>query len=155
MKVANHTLKYGTWAKQFDVSNFQNAITKRIIKKVQDLERAALPVHELEEVCSLGEKGVEAAGGRRPAQGPAPCFLDVSSPYVGHAHRCSRIPEKAAPLEMPGARASKRLSLPSSPRSTTRSFWTWRPLTVWPLCATRMALAYSWSLVRAPWEEAR
>nr|XP_020043995.1 angiotensin-converting enzyme isoform X2 [Castor canadensis] len=49
MKVANHTLKYGTWAKQFDVSNFQNAITKRIIKKVQDLERAALPVHELEE----------------------------------------------------------------------------------------------------------
>ncbi|KAM6175753.1 angiotensin-converting enzyme [Erethizon dorsatum] len=49
MQVANHTLKYGIWAKQFDVSNFQNATTKRIIKKVQDLDRAALPTQELEE----------------------------------------------------------------------------------------------------------
>ncbi|XP_021103199.1 angiotensin-converting enzyme isoform X3 [Heterocephalus glaber] len=49
VEVANHTLKYGTWAKQFDVSNFQNATTKRIIKKVQDLDRAALPTQELEE----------------------------------------------------------------------------------------------------------
>ncbi|KAG3268689.1 angiotensin-converting enzyme isoform X1 [Ictidomys tridecemlineatus] len=47
--VANHTLKYGTWAKRFDVNNFQNASTKRIIKKVQDLDRAALPTKELEE----------------------------------------------------------------------------------------------------------
>ncbi|KAM5150443.1 angiotensin-converting enzyme isoform 2-T2 [Callospermophilus lateralis] len=47
--VANHTLKYGTWAKRFDVNNFQNASTKRIIKKVQDLDRAALPMKELEE----------------------------------------------------------------------------------------------------------
>uniref|UniRef100_H0UWL7 Angiotensin-converting enzyme n=1 Tax=Cavia porcellus TaxID=10141 RepID=H0UWL7_CAVPO len=49
MQMANHTLKYGTWAKQFDVNNFQNATTKRIIKKVQDLDRAALPTQELEE----------------------------------------------------------------------------------------------------------
>ncbi|XP_069883830.1 angiotensin-converting enzyme isoform X2 [Dipodomys merriami] len=49
MQVANHTLKYGTWAKRFDVSHFQNATNKRIIKKVQDLDRAALPVKELEE----------------------------------------------------------------------------------------------------------
>ncbi|KAI6048483.1 angiotensin-converting enzyme isoform X1 [Marmota monax] len=47
--VANHTLKYGTWAKRFDVNNFQNASTKRIIKKVQDLDQAALPMKELEE----------------------------------------------------------------------------------------------------------
>ncbi|XP_015360274.1 angiotensin-converting enzyme isoform X1 [Marmota marmota marmota] len=47
--VANHTLKYGTWAKRFDVNNFQNASTKRIIKKVQDLDRAVLPMKELEE----------------------------------------------------------------------------------------------------------
>ncbi|XP_042639493.1 angiotensin-converting enzyme [Orycteropus afer afer] len=49
MQLANHTLKYGTRAKQFDVTNFQNDTTKRIIKKVQDLERAALPVKELEQ----------------------------------------------------------------------------------------------------------
>uniref|UniRef100_A0A8C6R1G7 Angiotensin-converting enzyme n=1 Tax=Nannospalax galili TaxID=1026970 RepID=A0A8C6R1G7_NANGA len=48
-KVANHTLKYGIWAKQFDVSNFQNSTTKRIIKKVQNLDRAALTPSDLEE----------------------------------------------------------------------------------------------------------
>uniref|UniRef100_A0A8C8ZDT7 Angiotensin-converting enzyme n=1 Tax=Prolemur simus TaxID=1328070 RepID=A0A8C8ZDT7_PROSS len=49
MQIANHTLKWGVRARQFDVNNFQNATTKRIIKKVQDLERAALPAAELEE----------------------------------------------------------------------------------------------------------
>ena len=50
LQMANHTVKYGTWARKFDVTNFQNATMKRIIKKIQDLERAALPVKELEEV---------------------------------------------------------------------------------------------------------
>uniref|UniRef100_A0A2K6G9P4 Angiotensin-converting enzyme n=1 Tax=Propithecus coquereli TaxID=379532 RepID=A0A2K6G9P4_PROCO len=49
MEIANHTLDWGIRARQFDVNNFQNATTKRIIKKVQDLERAALPAAELEE----------------------------------------------------------------------------------------------------------
>ncbi|XP_062936388.1 angiotensin-converting enzyme [Cynocephalus volans] len=49
LQMANHSLKYGNWAKQFDVSNFQNTTTKRIIKKAQDLEQAALPSQELEE----------------------------------------------------------------------------------------------------------
>ncbi|XP_004374294.1 angiotensin-converting enzyme-like isoform X2 [Trichechus manatus latirostris] len=49
LELANHTLKYGTWARQFDVTNFQNTTTKRIIKKVQDLDQAALPVEELEQ----------------------------------------------------------------------------------------------------------
>ena len=35
----------------------------------------------------------------------------------------------------------------SSPCSTTRSCWTWRPLTAWPLCAIAMALVYGSSLV--------
>ncbi|XP_074199548.1 angiotensin-converting enzyme isoform X1 [Camelus bactrianus] len=48
-QMANHTVKYGTWARKFDVTNFQNATVKRMIKKIQDLERAALPVKELEE----------------------------------------------------------------------------------------------------------
>uniref|UniRef100_A0A8C0I3B3 Angiotensin-converting enzyme n=1 Tax=Balaenoptera musculus TaxID=9771 RepID=A0A8C0I3B3_BALMU len=49
VQMANHTVKYGTWARKFDVTNFQNATMKRMIKKIQDLERAALPVKELEE----------------------------------------------------------------------------------------------------------
>ncbi|KAM4843363.1 angiotensin-converting enzyme isoform 1-T1 [Thomomys bottae] len=49
MQMANHTLRYGTWARRFDVSHFQSATTKRIVKKVQDLDRAALPIKELEE----------------------------------------------------------------------------------------------------------
>lgn len=72
MQMANHTLKYGTWAKQFDVNNFQNATTKRIIKKVQDLDRAALPTQELEEVFGLrgaNQSGYQAAGRVGPAQG--------------------------------------------------------------------------------------
>ncbi|XP_064127023.1 angiotensin-converting enzyme isoform X3 [Loxodonta africana] len=49
MQLANHTLRYGTQAKQFDVTNFQNETTKRIMKKVQDLDRAVLPTEELEQ----------------------------------------------------------------------------------------------------------
>ncbi|XP_060242521.1 angiotensin-converting enzyme isoform X2 [Meriones unguiculatus] len=48
-EVANHTLKYGTWAKKFDVGNFQNSTIKRIIRKVQNLDRAVLAPKELEE----------------------------------------------------------------------------------------------------------
>ncbi|EDL34253.1 angiotensin I converting enzyme (peptidyl-dipeptidase A) 1, isoform CRA_a [Mus musculus] len=48
-EVSNHTLKYGTRAKTFDVSNFQNSSIKRIIKKLQNLDRAVLPPKELEE----------------------------------------------------------------------------------------------------------
>uniref|UniRef100_UPI00402B0586 Angiotensin-converting enzyme, soluble form n=1 Tax=Homo sapiens TaxID=9606 RepID=UPI00402B0586 len=49
MQIAQHTLKYGTQARKFDVNQLQNTTIKRIIKKVQDLERAALPAQELEE----------------------------------------------------------------------------------------------------------
>ncbi|XP_012658395.1 angiotensin-converting enzyme isoform X2 [Otolemur garnettii] len=49
LEIANHTLKWGIQARQFDVSTFQNTTTKRVIKKVQDLDRAALPAKELEE----------------------------------------------------------------------------------------------------------
>ncbi|XP_075846496.1 angiotensin-converting enzyme [Microtus pennsylvanicus] len=48
-EVANHTLKYGTLAKKFDVTNFQNSSTQRIIRKVQNMDRAVLPPNELEE----------------------------------------------------------------------------------------------------------
>uniref|UniRef100_A0A8C3WS33 Angiotensin-converting enzyme n=1 Tax=Catagonus wagneri TaxID=51154 RepID=A0A8C3WS33_9CETA len=48
-QMANHTVKYGIWARKFDVANIQNTTLKRMIKKIQDLERAALPLKELEE----------------------------------------------------------------------------------------------------------
>lgn len=60
--MANHTLKYGTLAKKFDVTNFQNSSTQRIIRKVQNMDRAVLPPKELEEVCVHGEQGVGTAG---------------------------------------------------------------------------------------------
>lgn len=65
--MANHTLKFGTWARQFDVTSFQNDSIKRMMKKIQDLERAALPPKELEEVC-----GLWGAGGKDPRSGPGP-----------------------------------------------------------------------------------
>lgn len=45
-----HTLKYGQMARQFDTTDFQDASVKRIIKKLSDIERAALSPAELEEV---------------------------------------------------------------------------------------------------------
>lgn len=59
--MANHTLKYGTRARRFDITYFQNTTMKRMIHKIQDLERAALPVEELEEVCGFGGAGSEGS----------------------------------------------------------------------------------------------
>ncbi|XP_054986975.1 angiotensin-converting enzyme isoform X2 [Sorex araneus] len=52
-QMANHTVKYGLWARQFDVTNFQNASMKRMIKKIQDIDRAALPPEELTEYTQI------------------------------------------------------------------------------------------------------
>lgn len=45
-----HTLKYGQKARQYDTTDFQDGSVKRIITKLSDIERAALPTVELEEV---------------------------------------------------------------------------------------------------------
>lgn len=72
LQMANHTVKYGTWARNFDVTNFQNATSKRMIKKIQDLEQAALPARELEEVCLRGSRECQVLAQRgSPARGPA------------------------------------------------------------------------------------
>lgn len=65
--MANHTVEYGTRARRFDITYFQNTTMKRMIHKIQDLERAALPPPELEEVCGLRGPGVEG-----PRSGPGP-----------------------------------------------------------------------------------
>lgn len=45
-----HTLDYGQKARKYDTTDFQDASVKRIMKKLSDIERAALPTSELEEV---------------------------------------------------------------------------------------------------------
>lgn len=49
--MSEHTLKYGLKAREFDTSDFQDESVKRIIKKLSDIDRAALDKGELEEVC--------------------------------------------------------------------------------------------------------
>ncbi|XP_032891036.1 angiotensin-converting enzyme isoform X3 [Amblyraja radiata] len=53
LKMSNHALKYGLQARQFDYTDFQNAETKRILMKLGNIERAALPVEEVKEYDSV------------------------------------------------------------------------------------------------------
>lgn len=48
--MSEHTLKYGKKAREYDTTDFQDASVKRIINKLSDIDRAALPTQELEEV---------------------------------------------------------------------------------------------------------
>lgn len=45
-----HTLEYGQRARQYDTTDFQDGSVKRVIQKLSDIERAALPTAQLEEV---------------------------------------------------------------------------------------------------------
>lgn len=45
-----HTLEYGKRAREFDTTDFQDSSVKRIIKKLSDIERAALNETDLKEV---------------------------------------------------------------------------------------------------------
>lgn len=74
-QMANHTVEYGSRARLFDITFFQNATLKRMIHKIQDLERAALPTAELEEVGGLGRCGGRTGRGQGvegPRSGPGP-----------------------------------------------------------------------------------
>lgn len=51
--MSNHTLQYGLKARQFDSTDFQDPKVKRILKKLSDIERAALPEEELKEYNQL------------------------------------------------------------------------------------------------------
>ncbi|TKS90014.1 Angiotensin-converting enzyme [Collichthys lucidus] len=53
LEMSAHTLKYGQRARLYDTTDFQDASTKRIIKKLSDIERAALSTEELEEYNNL------------------------------------------------------------------------------------------------------
>ncbi|KAK2820760.1 hypothetical protein Q5P01_023719 [Channa striata] len=53
LEMSNHTLEYGLKARQYDTTDFQDPSVKRIIKKLSDIERAALQPEELKEYNNL------------------------------------------------------------------------------------------------------
>ncbi|XP_053121534.1 angiotensin-converting enzyme isoform X2 [Hemicordylus capensis] len=53
LEMSNHTLKYGIKARQFDSTDFQDSKIQRILKKLSDIERAALPETDLKEYNQL------------------------------------------------------------------------------------------------------
>ncbi|TSK14531.1 Angiotensin-converting enzyme [Bagarius yarrelli] len=53
LEMANHTKTYGLEARKYDTADFQDASVKRILKKLSDLERAALPDAQLREYNDL------------------------------------------------------------------------------------------------------
>uniref|UniRef100_A0A671V3H3 Angiotensin-converting enzyme n=1 Tax=Sparus aurata TaxID=8175 RepID=A0A671V3H3_SPAAU len=53
LEMSAHTLQYGEKARMYDTTDFQDASVKRIIKKLSDIERAALSAAELEEYNTL------------------------------------------------------------------------------------------------------
>lgn len=53
LDMANHTKTYGLQARKYDTTDFQDYSVKRILKKLSDLERAALPDAQLREYNDL------------------------------------------------------------------------------------------------------
>ncbi|XP_062859441.1 angiotensin-converting enzyme [Trichomycterus rosablanca] len=53
LDMANHTKTYGLEARKYDSTDFQDPSVKRILKKLSDLERAALPDTQLKEYNNL------------------------------------------------------------------------------------------------------
>ncbi|XP_060637297.2 angiotensin-converting enzyme isoform X1 [Anolis sagrei] len=53
LEMSNHTLHYGLQARTFDPTDFKDTSIKRILKKLSDIERAALSEQELKEYNQL------------------------------------------------------------------------------------------------------
>uniref|UniRef100_A0A8C6VKL6 Angiotensin-converting enzyme n=1 Tax=Naja naja TaxID=35670 RepID=A0A8C6VKL6_NAJNA len=53
LAMSNHTLQNGLKARQFDSTDFKDSSIKRILKKLSDIEQAALPEAELKEYNQL------------------------------------------------------------------------------------------------------
>ncbi|XP_028675845.1 angiotensin-converting enzyme [Erpetoichthys calabaricus] len=53
LEMNNQTLIYGLEARKFDYSDFKDENVKRILKKLSDIERAALPENELKEYNTI------------------------------------------------------------------------------------------------------
>uniref|UniRef100_A0ACB8EUU6 Uncharacterized protein n=1 Tax=Sphaerodactylus townsendi TaxID=933632 RepID=A0ACB8EUU6_9SAUR len=55
LEMSNHTLQNGLKARQFDPTDFQDPSIKRILKKLSDIERAALSEAELKELTASSQ----------------------------------------------------------------------------------------------------
>nr|XP_033774941.1 angiotensin-converting enzyme [Geotrypetes seraphini] len=53
LKMSNHTLQYGMKARQYDYTDFQDPEIKRLLMKLSDIGRSALPENELKEYNKL------------------------------------------------------------------------------------------------------
>ncbi|XP_007958103.1 angiotensin-converting enzyme-like protein Ace3 [Orycteropus afer afer] len=53
MERSQHILYFGTQAHQFNITTFRDPVIKRMLKKVQDMDKAALPEEELREYNKL------------------------------------------------------------------------------------------------------
>ncbi|KAM8890453.1 LOW QUALITY PROTEIN: angiotensin-converting enzyme [Synchiropus picturatus] len=53
LEMSEHTLKYGLMARQYDTTDFQDDAVKRIVKKLSDIDTAALPKDELKELNDI------------------------------------------------------------------------------------------------------
>lgn len=53
LEMSKHTLEYGKKAREFDYTDFQDEEVKRVLKKLSDIERSALPEEEIIEYNTL------------------------------------------------------------------------------------------------------
>nr|XP_014345475.1 PREDICTED: angiotensin-converting enzyme-like [Latimeria chalumnae] len=53
LEMSKHTLEYGTRAHKFDYTDFLDGSSKRILKKLSELDKAALPEEELKEYNNI------------------------------------------------------------------------------------------------------
>lgn len=100
-QMANHTVEFGTRARHFDITYFQNTTLKRMIYKIQDLERAALPTTELEEVCvawGVGGRREEGREWRVQRQDQVPA---QSEPSTGSGLYAAALPGFVKPYHLP------------------------------------------------------
>ena len=75
MEKSQHTLYFGTRARMFKIANFQDSDVKRMLSKLLNIDKAALPKEELREVMDE-PPGLQAhappSGVGRPPGGEPP-----------------------------------------------------------------------------------
>uniref|UniRef100_K7FAQ8 Angiotensin-converting enzyme n=1 Tax=Pelodiscus sinensis TaxID=13735 RepID=K7FAQ8_PELSI len=83
LEMSAHTLKHGVQARQFDYSDFQDQSVKRILKKLSDIERAALPEEELKEYNNLLSDMETTYSVAKVCKGQDKCYsLDPAAPQL-------------------------------------------------------------------------
>ncbi|XP_070846561.1 angiotensin-converting enzyme [Chaetodon trifascialis] len=74
LEMSNHTLEYGKKAREFDTTDFQDSSVKRIMKKLSDIERAALDPSKLTEYNTLLSKMETAYSTAKVCRDDGTCY---------------------------------------------------------------------------------